>query len=71
MYKIKVWDDTKETLFWEYGFSRYILKKISFYMNDTDENGFSNYDIVQVIPIVFSLKTFKKCLQHKIISIKC
>lgn len=65
MYKIHVWDDETCSFFWEYGFGRYLMKRVCYYHNETCSDGYySRYDVVHVYKIVFTWKTFKKCLTH-------
>jgi len=62
MYKIKVRNDETGVVWWEYGFSRYLMKRLHFYYNETDNNFYQIYEVLQITPIVFTLRTFKKCL---------
>lgn len=62
MYKIKVRNDETGVIWWEYGFSNYLMKRLNFYYNETDSNFYQIYDVLQIVPIIFTLKTFKKCL---------
>lgn len=64
MYKIKIRNDVTGSIIWEYGFSRYIMERIHFYFNETDNNYYHMYDILEILPICFTFKTFKKCLTH-------
>lgn len=66
MYKIKVRDDKTGLIWWEYGFSKLIMKRIHFYYNEVDDYGYHIYNILDISAIIFSLKTFKKCLTNKV-----
>lgn len=64
MYKIKVRNDETGVVWWEYGFSRYLMKRLNFYYNETDSTFYQIYDVLQIVPIIFTFKTFKKCLMN-------
>ena len=64
MYKIQVKDNGTGKIWWEYGFSKFMMKRICFLSNETYYNGYATYNILQIYKIVFTLKTFKKCLTH-------
>ena len=65
MYKIKVRNDETGKIWWEYGFSKYIMKRIHYLFNETYDEGYELYNILEIRRIVFTLKTFKKCLTNK------
>ena len=69
MYKIKVRNDETGLIWWEYGFSKWMMKRIHFYYNEVDDDGYHIYNILDISAIVFSLKTFKKCLTNETIVI--
>jgi hypothetical protein len=62
MYKIKVKNNETGIIWWEYGFSSYLMKRLDFYYNETDSAFYQIYDVLQIIPIIFTLDTFRKCL---------
>jgi len=64
MYRITVRNTKTGVKFYEYGFSRYIMKRIHFYFNEIDNDYYSIYDVLEVSTLVFSLKTFRKCLTN-------
>ena len=65
MYKIKVRNDETGKIWWEYGFSKYIMKRINYLFNETYNEGYELYNILEIRRIIFTLKTFKKCLTNK------
>ena len=65
MYKIKVRNDETGKIWWEYGFSKYIIKRIHYLFNETYGGGYELYNILEIHKIIFTLKTFKKCLTNK------
>lgn len=64
MYRLKVQNLQTNVIFYEYGFSSYLMKRISFLFAETDSKGYLVYEILDVVPLCFSLKTFKKCLTN-------
>jgi len=62
MYKIKVRNIETNKVWWEYGFTKFMMKRVCYLFNNTDYNNFSSYEIEAIIPVVFNIKTFKKCL---------
>lgn len=62
MYKIKVRDDKTGAIWWEYGFTRYIMKRIHFLFTDVDDGGYNTYNILDIVALVLTAETFKKCL---------
>jgi len=64
MYKIKVVNLSTGATWWEYGFSRYMMKRIHFLTNEIDINNYLMYSIIRVYKINFTVKTFKKCLTN-------
>ena len=64
MYKIKVINLESQKVFWEYGFGSYLMKRIHFMSNERTMDGFPVYEVLEVVKINFSLKTFKKCLTN-------
>jgi hypothetical protein len=69
MYKIKVRNDITGQIWWEYGFSKRMMKRVHFLFNETDSNFYHIYEILDIVPIIFSLKTFKRCLTNETIMI--
>jgi hypothetical protein len=64
MYRITVRNTETGIKFYEYGFSRDMMKRIHFLFHETDNDGYSIYDILDITILAFSLKTFKKCLTN-------
>ncbi len=64
MYKTKVINLDTGAIWWEYGFSRYMMKRIHFWTNETDIDNYAIYSVMRVCKICFSIKTFKKCLTN-------
>jgi hypothetical protein len=62
MYRIKVRNDETGIIFYQYGFSNYMMKTIHFLFNETDNDFYHVYDILDITILSFSLKTFIKCL---------
>jgi hypothetical protein len=67
MYKIKVRNDETGVIFWEYGFSKYIMKRIHFFFNEVDNDNYLIYNILDITKIVFTFDTFFKCITNKAI----
>lgn len=65
MYKIKVKNLETGKMWWEYGFKGFMMKRIHFLFNDTDDNFYNTYEILEIRKIIFTWKTFKKCLTNK------
>lgn len=66
MYKIKVRNEETGIVWWEYGFSKYIMKRIHYLFNETySEDYYELYNILEIHKIIFTLKTFKKCLTNQ------
>jgi hypothetical protein len=66
MYRIKVGNLETGIAWYEYGFKGFMMKRIHFLFNDRNEyTYYSNYEILQIEKIVFTWKTFKKCLTNK------
>lgn len=64
MYKIKVINTETGIIFFEYGFSRYIVKRIHFFFHEVDSDNYHIYTILNISKLAFSFKTFKKCLTN-------
>lgn len=66
MYKILVRNNETGIECWNYGFSRWMAKRIYFLMNEkiggTCED---NYEVILFLKLGFTLDTFKKCLLNK------
>jgi hypothetical protein len=45
MYRIKVKNTETNIVYYEYGFSKWIMKRLHFYFNETDNNYYSIYEI--------------------------
>lgn len=66
MYKIKVKNLETKKEWWEYGFNNFMMKRIAFLFNDTNDNTYYQvYEILEIRKIIFTWKTFKKCLMNK------
>ena len=65
MYKIKVKNLETEHLWWEYGFTKWTMKRIHFLFSETTSNGFLIYEVESILKLCFSWQTFKKCLINK------
>ncbi len=69
MYKIKVLNNETGNVWYEYGFTKYMMKRIHYLFNDTYiRNGFPHnlYEVLEVHKIIFTRKTFKKCLTNAV-----
>lgn len=64
MYRIKVRNDNTGIIFYEYGFAKDMMKRIHFLFNETDNNFYHVYNILDIAILSFSLKTFIKCLTN-------
>ena len=64
MYRMIVRNNQTGVAFYEYGFSLWMMKRLYFYFNETDQFFFRIYDIVDITKIVFTPKTFIKCLTN-------
>ena len=64
MYKIKVKNEETGKIWWEYGFSKYLMKRMHFLFNDINCNNYQVYTILEMHKIIFTIKTFKKCLTN-------
>lgn len=64
MYKIKVKNLETGHEWWEYGFTKWMMKRIHFLFNET-YNGFRIYEVESILKLCFSCQTFKKCLIGK------
>lgn len=63
MYKIRVKIIDTDIQWYEYGFSRYIAKRLFQLMNDTYDTDFRlKYEICAIMKLGKSWKCFKKCL---------
>ena len=67
MYKIKVKNLETGVEWWEYGFKGFMMERIFFLFNETNEDNcyYNIYEITEIRKIVFTWKTFKKCLTNK------
>ena len=65
MYKIKVRNDETGKIWWEYGFSKWMMKRVHFLFNETDSDFYNTYTIMEIIKIIWTPKTFKKCLTNE------
>lgn len=66
MYRIKVRNNETGIIFYEYGFSRWMMKTIHFLFNETNSDFYSIYDILEITILEKNIKTFIKCLTNKI-----
>lgn len=64
MYKIKVRNNETGLIWWEYGFTNFIMKRIHFLFNETDNDFYDKYSILEIIKIYCTFSTFKKCLTN-------
>jgi hypothetical protein len=65
MYRIKVRNDQTGVIFYEYGFSKWMMKRIHFLFNETDNDFYSVYNILEITILEKNIKTFIKCLTNK------
>ena len=65
MYKIKIINTITGEIFWEYGFTNHIMKRLYFLFNEKDYNFYRIYEIVDIIKLEKNIKTFIKCLTNK------
>lgn len=70
MYRIKVRNNETGVVFYEYGFGKRMMKVIHSLFNETDNNFYNIYDILDISILCFSLKTFIKCLKGYVTVIK-
>ena len=66
MYKIKIINTITCEIFWEYGFTNHIMKRLYFFFNETDYNFYHMYEIIEIIKLEKNIKTFIKCLTKTI-----
>ena len=64
MYKIKVINTETGIIFFEYGFSRYMMKRVHFFFHEVDSENYHIYEILDISKLAFSFKIFKKCLTN-------
>ena len=64
MYKIKVINKETGIIFIEYGFSRYMMKRIHFFAQEVGADNYSIYEILYISKLAFSFKALKKCLTN-------
>ena len=64
MYKIKVINIETGKIWWEYGFSNFMMKRLHFLYNEKDGNFYQLYNVLEITKITFTWKTFKKCLTN-------
>ena len=64
MYRIEVINTMTGAIFREYGFSKHMMKRIYYFLNEKDNNFYLIYEIKDLTKIVFTFNTFKKCLTH-------
>ena len=64
MYRIKVRNDETGIIFYEYGFGSYMMKRLHFMFHETYSQHYSIYYILDIAKIVFTPKTFIKCLTN-------
>lgn len=69
MYKIQVKDNKTNCIWWEYGFSIFMMKRLNYLFNatyDNDDIPYEAYEIIQIRKIMLTWKTLKKCLTNTI-----
>lgn len=69
MYKIQVKDNKTNCIWWEYGFSIFMMKRLNYLFNTTYDNNdfpYEAYEIIQIKKIIFTWKTLRKCLTNTI-----
>lgn len=64
MYRIKAKNLLSGVIFYEYGFSSFMMETLHYMFNDTDDKGYSIYEVMEVSRLCFSLETFEKCLTN-------
>lgn len=62
MYRIEIKNTKTNIVFYEYGFSKRIMKSLHFYFNETDYNFYPIYEILNIVKLECTFETFKKCL---------
>jgi hypothetical protein len=58
MYKVIYWNNVSHKRIVEYGFSKWMMKRVSFLWNRDD------FEIAFICPLVKSFDTFKKCFTN-------
>ena len=64
MYRIKVINVKTGITFYEYGFANYMMKRLHFMNNEKDYNFYCIYEILDIVMLNFTIKTFIKCLTN-------
>lgn len=64
MYRIKYINIETGIICVEYAFAKKMMKIIHNIFNETNHNGYSIYELMDISILCFSLKTFKKCLTN-------
>lgn len=64
MYRIKVRNDETGIIFYEYGFTKWMMKRLYFLFNETSYDNYHIYDILNISKLSCTLKTFIKCLTN-------
>lgn len=63
MYKILVKNLETGVEWWEYGFSKYLMKRIYFLKNKQKYNSYEKlFEIEEILRLGFTFSTFRKCL---------
>lgn len=65
MYRITYWNIDTHTLIREYGFTRWTLKRVKFFI----ENNL-HFEITFICPLVWNWSNFKKCLKNESVQLK-
>lgn len=69
MYKIKVINLETGKVWWEYGFSKFLMKRIHFFYHETSADNYTTYEVLAVEKIIFTWETFKKCLTNQMVMV--
>lgn len=71
MYRIHVINNSTDAQWMEYGFSRYMMKRINYLFNAQKSDSFElQYDIMEITKLVLTFSTFKKCLFGTVYEVK-
>lgn len=64
MYRIEVKNINTGYVFYEYGFSRWMMKRIHFLFHYTDLFGNPTFEILNIVILCLTWDTLKKCLTN-------
>ena len=70
MYRIKVKNVNTGYTFYEYGFSRWMMKRVHFLFHHVDVFGNSTFEVLDIVILCLTLDTLKKCLTNAHIPVK-